>query len=100
MRCRPRLLARSCSIRSTAVRPRSTLVRVAHNSGDSYYGQGLFQSTDLGATWTPLAPGTFDRTAFAQLAIDTSQNPPMLFAATGSGVSGNRATAVFAGATR
>ena len=66
-----------------------------HNSGDSYYGQGLFQSTDLGATWTPLAPGTFDRTAFAQLAIDTSQNPPILFAATGSGVSGSRATAVF-----
>ena len=67
----------------------------AHNSGDSYYGQGLFQSTDLGATWTPLSPGTFDRTAFAQLAIDTSQNPPILFAATGSGVSGSRATAVF-----
>src|SRR5215510_1989605 len=67
----------------------------AHNSLDSYYGQGLFQSTDLGATWTPLAPGTFDRTAFAQLAIDTSQNPPILFAATGTGVSGSRATAVF-----
>ena len=72
----------------------------AHNSGDSYYGQGIFQSTDLGATWTPLSPGTFDRAAFAQLAIDTSQNPPILFAATGSGVSGGRANPTFVASDR
>jgi photosystem II stability/assembly factor-like uncharacterized protein len=72
----------------------------AHNTNDSYYGQGIFRSDDLGATWMPLSPGTFDRAAFAQLAIDTSQNPPILFAATGSGVSGGRANPPFVASDR
>ena len=67
----------------------------ANNSIDSYYGQGIFQSTDLGATWTPLSPGTFGRAAVAQMAIDTSQNPPVLFAAIGAGESGARGAAQF-----
>jgi photosystem II stability/assembly factor-like uncharacterized protein len=49
--------------------------------GDSYYGQGIFTSPDMGVTWTPLSPGTFDRAAFSRLAIDTSHNPAYLFAA-------------------
>ncbi len=50
------------------------------NGSDSYYGQGIFKSADLGANWTQLAPGIFDRVAFTRLAID-SNNPPHLFAA-------------------
>jgi len=49
--------------------------------GDNYYGYVLFKSTDLGGTWIPLSPGTFDSAAFTKLAIDTSHNPPVLFAA-------------------
>ena len=67
----------------------------AHNSVDSYYGRGIFRSDDLGATWTELSPGTFDHVAFAQLAIDTSQNPPILFAATGAALGSSRAAAIF-----
>jgi photosystem II stability/assembly factor-like uncharacterized protein len=48
---------------------------------ESYYGQGVFMSRDMGVTWTPLSPGTFDRAAFSRLAIDTSHNPAYLFAA-------------------
>ena len=67
----------------------------AHNSVDSYYGQGIFRSDDLGATSTELSPGTFDHVAFAQLAIDTSHNPPILFAATGAAFGAGRADANF-----
>jgi hypothetical protein len=49
--------------------------------GDCYYGQGIFKTTDLGAHWTALSSGTFDHVGFARLAIDTSHNPPHLFAA-------------------
>ena len=64
------------------------------NGGDSYYGQGIFKSEDLGASWTPLAPGTFDRVAFTRLAVD-SNNPPHLFAAVTGADSLNRADALF-----
>src|SRR6266436_3257809 len=67
----------------------------SNNGVDNYYGQGIFRSTDLGTTWTPLAPGTYDRAAFGQLAIDTSQHPPTLFAATGFGFTGGRADPLF-----
>jgi len=50
------------------------------NHGDSLYGQGIFRSNDLGATWTALAPGTFALSGFTKLAIDTSHNPPFLYA--------------------
>ena len=62
-----------------------------NNADDSYYGQGIFRSSDLGRHWTELAPGTFDRMSFTRLAIDTSHNPPTLFAAVGEGVSAGRA---------
>jgi hypothetical protein len=50
------------------------------NHSDSLYGQGIFRSTDLGQTWTALAPGTFALSGFTKLAIDTSHNPPFLYA--------------------
>ncbi len=68
-----------------------------NNSGDSYYGQGIFKSTDLGATWTQLSPSTFDKAAFTRLAVDTSHNPPVLFAAADGGNSLGRAHPVFSG---
>ena len=67
----------------------------ANNAIDTYYGQGLFQSRDLGATWLPLAPGTFDQAAFSSLAIDTSQNPPILFAAVSFAFSSGRGRPAF-----
>ena len=57
-----------------------------NGSLDSYYGRGLFRSSDVGLSWTQLAPGTFDApgnfdgSSFTSLAIDASKNPPMLFA--------------------
>jgi hypothetical protein len=66
------------------------------NGSDSYYGQGIYMSPNLGSTWTPLSPGTFDRAAFTKLAIDTSHNPPtLLAAATPFAVSAGRADPVF-----
>ena len=62
-----------------------------NNADDSYYGQGIFKSSDLGRHWTELAPGTFDRMSFTKLAIDPSHNPPTLFAAVGDGFSAGRA---------
>ncbi len=64
------------------------------NGGDSYYGQGIFKSQNLGASWTQLAPGTFDRAAFTRLAID-SNSPSHLFAAVTGAASLNRAEARF-----
>lgn len=71
-----------------------------NGSSDSYYGQGIFMSEDLGASWTELAPGTptspgpFDRMGIARLAID-SNSPPHLFAAVTGAVNDNRAGANF-----
>jgi len=64
------------------------------NGSDSYYGQGIFKSENLGITWSQLAVGTLDRTAFTRLAID-SNNPPHLFAAVTGAGSLNRADAGF-----
>jgi hypothetical protein len=64
--------------------------------GDCYYGQGIFKTTDLGAHWTALSSGTFDHVGFSRLAIDTSHNPPHLFAAaTASTYSGGRTAPLF-----
>jgi hypothetical protein len=61
-----------------------------NNSGDSYYGQGIFKSTNLGNTWTPIlpvgypVPGSSEvlgHPSFTKLAIDTSHNPPYLLRA-------------------
>ena len=54
------------------------------NGSDSYYGQGIFKSVNLGITWSQLGIGIFDRVAFTRLAIDSNsprrisppQSPP------------------------
>lgn len=70
------------------------------NGSDSYYGQGIFKSTNLGASWTRIGGTTFDHASFARLAIDTSRNPPHLFAAVGGGASLGRADPIFEETTR
>ena len=70
------------------------------NGGDSYYGQGIFKSINLGASWTRIGGTTFDHASFARLAIDTSHNPPHLFAAVGGGASLGRADPFFPESTR
>src|SRR6266446_5796713 len=42
----------------------------ANNAVDTYYGQGLFKSANLGGTWTSV--GSFDRAAFSKIAVDNS----------------------------
>jgi hypothetical protein len=66
-----------------------------NGSIDSLYGEGIYKSTNLGSSWTPLASGTFDQTAFTSLAIDTVTTPgnPRIFAGTTTGYSGSRADA-------
>jgi hypothetical protein len=63
----------------------------ANNGIDSYYGQGIFKSTDLGGSWSELSAGTFDSVAIGKIALDTSTNPPAVFAAASAGLSGGRA---------
>jgi hypothetical protein len=66
----------------------------ADNSGDSYYGEGLFVSTDLGSSWTQIDDsGAFDQEAFTSIAVDTSQTPRHIFIALGVGSSASRADA-------
>jgi hypothetical protein len=61
----------------------------ANNSGDTYYGQGLFKSTNLGSTWTSAGP-SFNRVAFSKIAVDNSFSPAHIFLATGHGISAGR----------
>ncbi len=71
-----------------------------NNCFDCHYGPGIFKSTDLGNTWTPIlpvgyaVPGSSEvlgHPSFTKLAVDTSHNPPYLFASAGFGFSDNRA---------
>ena len=64
-----------------------------NGSGDSYYGQGVFVSRDLGSTWTQLGASKFAHASVASLAIDTSQTPRTIYAAVTYGSSANRADA-------
>lgn len=64
-----------------------------NNSGDSYYRQGVFVTTDLGVTWSQLGAATFAHSSIAGLAVDTSQSPRVMYAAVTYGSSGSRADA-------
>jgi photosystem II stability/assembly factor-like uncharacterized protein len=52
---------------------------------DSKYGDGIFKSTDAGATWTNVAPAATIGTYVAQMAIDPA-NTQNVYAATSSGL--------------
>src|SRR5262249_35580440 len=51
------------------------------DSADSYYGMGIFVSFDLGVTWTQLGAAEFSGQAIGSIAIDTTQNPRVIYAA-------------------
>src|SRR5579872_389730 len=64
----------------------------ANNTVDSYFGLGIFVSTDLGNTWTQnTGGGSFLDTSIARIAIDTTQTPRVIYAAVSTGSTSNRA---------
>ncbi len=75
----------------------------ANRSADSYYGSGIYKSTDYGATWITLlaagakvAGGSLGRPSVSKLVVDASHNPPFVYAAdTETGYSASRADAVY-----
>jgi hypothetical protein len=64
-----------------------------NGSADSYYGLGVFVSTNLGASWTQLGANTFTHASIASIAVDTTQTPRIIYAAVTYGSSANRADA-------
>ena len=64
-----------------------------NGSSDSYYGEGVFVSSNLGATWTQLGASHFAHASIASIAVDTTQTPRVIYAAVTYGSSANRADA-------
>jgi hypothetical protein len=64
-----------------------------NGSADSYYGEGVFVSSDLGNTWTQLGASNFAHASIASIAVDTTHTPPAIYAAVTYGSSANRADA-------
>ena len=64
-----------------------------NGSSDSYYGQGVFVSSDLGVSWTQLGASHFAHASIASIAVDTTQTPRVIYAAVTYGSSANRADA-------
>src|ERR1700687_1367728 len=64
-----------------------------NGAGDSYYGQGVFVTSDLGNTWTQFGASKFAHASVAGLAIDTTRTPRTIYAAITYGSSANRADA-------
>jgi photosystem II stability/assembly factor-like uncharacterized protein len=61
-----------------------------NGSADSYYGQGIFKSSDLGATWDQLGAQSFADYAVGAIAIDTTSVAPHLVVAVSRGESDTR----------
>ena len=61
-----------------------------NGSADSYYGQGIFKSTDSGVTWAQLGAQPFANYAVGALVVDPSSAPPHLFAAVSTAESDTR----------
>jgi hypothetical protein len=64
-----------------------------NGSADSYYGEGVFVSSDLGNTWTQLGASNFAHASIASIAVDTTQTPRTIYAAVTYGSSASRADA-------
>ncbi|HUA34726.1 MAG TPA: Ig-like domain-containing protein [Candidatus Binataceae bacterium] len=62
-------------------------------AADSYYGQGIFVSSNLGSTWTQLAASSLADQSIASIAVDTSENPRFIYAASTFGSSSSRSGA-------
>ena len=65
-----------------------------NNAVDTYYGQGLYKSTNLGSSWTQVGGSTFDHAAFAKIVVDNSFSPAHIFLALGNGGSAGRSDPV------
>ena len=81
----------------TTTTPSTVYVGTGNPNGffDSYYGAGVFSSTDLGNTWTQIMPAAFvqGNVSVSKIAIDTSANPHIIFVGATNGFSANRADA-------
>ncbi len=64
-----------------------------NGSADSYYGEGVFVTSDLGNTWTQLGAANFAHASIASIAVDLTQTPRTIYAAVTYGSSANRADA-------
>ena len=64
-----------------------------NGSSDSFYGEGVFVSSNLGVSWTQLGASQFTHASIASLAVDTTQTPRTIYAAVTYGSSANRADA-------
>ena len=64
-----------------------------NGSADSYYGQGVFVSSNLGVSWTQLGASHFAHASIASIAVDTTRTPRTIYAAVTYGSSANRADA-------
>ena len=64
-----------------------------NGSADSYYGEGVFVTSDLGNTWTQLGAANFTHASIASIAVDVTQTPRTIYAAVTYGSSANRADA-------
>ena len=64
-----------------------------NGSSDSFYGEGVFVSSNLGVSWTQLGTSQFAHASIASLAVDTTQTPRTIYAAVTYGSSANRADA-------
>ena len=64
-----------------------------NGSADSYYGEGVFVSSDLGNSWTQLGASSFAHASITSIAVDTTRTPRTIYAAVSYGSSANRADA-------
>jgi hypothetical protein len=64
----------------------------ANNGADSYYGSGIFRSSDLGSTWSLSACNySFLKAAFTRMAVvPNAVSSPTIFAAAGLGFTAGR----------
>jgi hypothetical protein len=64
----------------------------ANNGADSYYGSGIFESSDLGSTWrNPACNYSFAKAAFTKMVVvPNAVNSPTIFAAAGLGYTAGR----------
>jgi hypothetical protein len=58
-----------------------------NQSPDSYFGAGLFRSTDSGTTWTKLGGSTFDHCSIARVVVEKGDPSRIGVAVVGSGMS-------------
>ncbi|HLW71122.1 MAG TPA: hypothetical protein VKS22_10940 [Candidatus Binataceae bacterium] len=88
----PQTTVGALALNATTNPPTIFLATGEGNGGDSFWGDGLFSTANLGSSWSSIAgtviePGGFMlpssqlEEGFTRLAIDTSHSPPYVYAA-------------------